>query len=47
VIEVEKIREHTEVFGSDNEHVGKVDHVLGSEIEPAKLDTQSGLHHHG
>ncbi len=46
MIEVEKIREHMEVVGSDNEHVGKVDHVLGSEIELAKLDTQSGLHHH-
>jgi hypothetical protein len=41
-----EIREHMEVIGSDGEHVGKVDHVLGTEIELAKLDLGSGLKHH-
>ena len=40
------IREHMEVLGSDGGHVGKVDHVRGSEIELAKLDFGSGLKHH-
>lgn len=40
------IREHMEVLGSDGGHVGKVDHVQGSEIELAKLDFGSGLKHH-
>lgn len=40
------IREHMEVVGSDGKHVGKVDHVRGSEIELAKLDLGSGLKHH-
>ena len=41
-----EIREHMEVVGSDGGHVGKVDHVRGSEIELAKLDLGSGLKHH-
>ena len=45
-MDVSQIREHMEVVGSDGEHVGKVDHVRGSEIELAKIDTQSGLKHH-
>ena len=32
------IREHQEVLGSDGGHVGRVDHVIGGEIELAKLD---------
>ena len=40
------IREHMEVIGSDGGHVGRVDHVRGSEIELAKLDLGSGLKHH-
>jgi hypothetical protein len=35
-----------EVIGSDGGHVGKVDHVLGGDIELAKLDLGSGLRHH-
>ena len=27
------IREHMEVVGSDDKHVGRVDHVLGDQIE--------------
>ena len=40
------IREHMEVIGSDGGHVGRVDHVIGDEIELAKLDLGSGLKHH-
>ena len=40
------IREHMEVIGSDGGHVGRVDHVLGDEIELAKLDLGAGLRHH-
>ena len=41
-----EIREHMEVLGSDGKHVGRVDHVVGDEIELTKLDLGSGLKHH-
>jgi len=40
------IKEHLEVVGSDGEHVGRVDHVLGDQIELAKLDLGAGFKHH-
>ena len=46
MIDVGSIREHMEVVGSDGEHVGRVDHVMGQEIELAKLDLGSGFKHH-
>ena len=46
MVDTAQIREHMEVVGSDGGHVGRVDHVLGSEIELAKLDLGSGLKHH-
>jgi hypothetical protein len=46
MINVADIKEHLEVVGSDGEHVGKVDHVYGGEIELAKFDWGSGLKHH-
>jgi hypothetical protein len=46
MIETTSIREHMEVVGSDGQHVGKVDHVKGSEIELAKFDLGAGLKHH-
>lgn len=46
MIQSSQIREHMEVVGSDGEHVGRVDHVQGDEIELAKLDLGSGLKHH-
>ncbi len=46
MIEATQIREHMEVVGSDDRHVGKVDHVLPTEIELAKLDLGAGLKHH-
>jgi hypothetical protein len=41
-----EIREHMDVVASDGRHVGRVDHVIGEEIELTKWDTQSGLQHH-
>ena len=46
MIQTSDIREHMEVVGSDGGHVGKVDHVMGNEIELSKLDIGSGLKHH-
>lgn len=46
MVDSSKIVEHMEVVGSDNHHIGKVDHVLGSEIELAKMDLQAMGHHH-
>jgi hypothetical protein len=43
---IESIREHMEVIGADGRHVGRVDHIRGSEIELAKLDLGAGLKHH-
>ena len=40
------IKEHLEVVGSDGGHVGRVDHVMGDQIELAKMDLGSGLKHH-
>jgi hypothetical protein len=46
MVQAEQIREHMEVVGSDGGHVGKVDHIQGTEIELAKLDLGSGFKHH-
>ncbi len=46
MIQSSEIREHMEVVGSDGGHVGKVDKVMGTDIELAKLDLGSGLKHH-
>jgi hypothetical protein len=46
MIEPGNIREHMEVVGSDDEHVGRVDHVFGQEIELARIDLGSGFKHH-
>jgi hypothetical protein len=46
MISTSQIKEHMEVVGSDGKHVGKVDKVLGSEIELAKFDFGAGLKHH-
>lgn len=40
------IVQHMEVVGSDGGHVGRVDHLVGDEIELTKLDIASGLRHH-
>jgi hypothetical protein len=46
MIDATQIKEHMEVKGSDDRHVGKVDHVLGTDIELAKFDLGAGLKHH-
>jgi hypothetical protein len=46
MIQTSEIREHMEVVGSDGGHVGKVDKVMGADIELAKLDLGSGFKHH-
>ncbi len=39
MVDASLIKEHLEVVGSDGGHVGRVDHVLGDQIELAKLDS--------
>jgi hypothetical protein len=46
MIQSSEIREHMDVLGSDGHHVGRVDHVMGDQIELTKWDTGSGLKHH-
>lgn len=46
MIQSSQVREHMEVLGSDGKHVGRVDHVVGDQIELAKLDLGAGLKHH-
>ena len=46
MIQSTEIREHMDVVGSDGGHVGRVDKVIGDEIELTKLDIASGLKHH-
>ncbi|MEH6675797.1 DUF2171 domain-containing protein [Phenylobacterium sp.] len=46
MIQAAEIKEHMEVIGSDGDHVGRVDHVVGTEIELAKFDMGAGLKHH-
>jgi hypothetical protein len=41
-----QIREHMEVVGNDDQHVGKVDKVAGDRIVLAKSDPDSGGSHH-
>ncbi len=46
MIQPSQVVRHMEVVGSDGGHVGRVDHVIGDEIELAKLDMGAGLKHH-
>jgi hypothetical protein len=46
MINASQIQEHMEVVGSDGGHVGRVDKLIGDEIELAMLDSASGLKHH-
>ncbi|HRJ63107.1 DUF2171 domain-containing protein [Brevundimonas sp. UBA2416] len=46
MVDPTQIREHLEVVGSDGEHVGRVDHVIGDRIELARLDLVGGFKHH-
>ena len=38
MVSASMIKEHLEVVGSDGGHVGRVDHVMGDQIELAKFD---------
>jgi hypothetical protein len=40
-----QVREHMTVVGSDEEHVGTVDHVRGDRIILTKSDSDDGQHH--
>lgn len=44
----DQIREHMEVIGADDVHVGTVDHVDGDRIKLTKADSGQGAHqgHH-
>ncbi|MFL5295808.1 MAG: DUF2171 domain-containing protein [Phenylobacterium sp.] len=46
MIQPSEIHEHMDVEGSDGGHVGRVDKVIGDEIELTKFDIASGLKHH-
>ncbi|HEX5377880.1 MAG TPA: DUF2171 domain-containing protein [Phenylobacterium sp.] len=46
MIQASEIRRRMDVVGSDGGHVGKVDHVLGGEIELSKFDMGSSFKHH-
>lgn len=47
MIDAGQIREHMHVHSSDGEHVGRVDHVKGDQIELAKMDLATmGQHHY-
>lgn len=46
MVQPSDIIQHMEVVGSDGGHVGRVDHVVGDEIELTKLDLAAGLKHH-
>ena len=46
MIQASQIQDHMEVIGSDGGHVGKVDKVMGGDIELAKFDFGSGFKHH-
>ncbi len=40
------IRSHMEIIGSDGGHVGRVDHVVGDDIELACFDLDGGVRRH-
>ncbi|MGE0775231.1 MAG: DUF2171 domain-containing protein, partial [Sphingomonadaceae bacterium] len=44
--QLDQVREHQEVVGSDGKHVGTVDHVRGDRILLTKNDESAGGHHH-
>ena len=41
-----QIREHMEVVGNDDQHIGKVDKIAGDRLILAKSDPESGGVHH-
>ena len=45
-MDASQIKEHMDVVGSDNEHVGTVDKVEGQRIKLARKDPSAGGEHH-
>lgn len=43
---LELVQEHQEVLGSDGQHIGKVDKVVGERIILTRSDPNAGGHHH-
>jgi hypothetical protein len=41
MVDTTQIRERMDVVSSDDRHVGRVDHVRGTEIELARLDVST------
>ncbi|MCJ2083271.1 DUF2171 domain-containing protein [Methylobacterium sp. J-090] len=46
MMNIEDIREHMPVVGSDDIHVGTVDHLEGQRIKMTKTDEDAGGKHH-
>lgn len=45
-MDASKIKEHMDVVGSDDQHVGTVDHVEGQRIKLTRKDPGAGGEHH-
>jgi hypothetical protein len=45
-MDASQVKEHMDVVGSDNEHVGTVDKVEGQRIKLARKDPSAGGEHH-
>jgi hypothetical protein len=45
-LDASQVKEHMDVVGSDNEHVGTVDKVEGRRIKLARKDPSAGGEHH-
>jgi hypothetical protein len=45
-MDASKIKEHMDVVGSDDQHVGTVDHVEGQRIKLTRKDPSAGGEHH-
>lgn len=44
MVQANLIREHMEVVGSDGKHIGKIDHVIGADIQLTR-SLGVGSHH--
>ena len=45
-MDASQVKEHMDVVGSDNEHVGTVDRVEGQRIKLTRKDPSAGGEHH-
>jgi hypothetical protein len=45
MVDASQIKEHAEVVGSDDQHVGTVDHVDGQRLKLTKTDPAAGGRH--